>query len=131
MYLSNTGILFYTCTHSVEYFYTCSKSFSTLLSLRGESPVQYSYPYNNPPTEMEKNPAYATIETGQSVGSQNDEGNVMDHSYATIDAREDNIASYSALSDEDATIGREEDNTEASALSDEDTLQSTSEPSYI
>ena len=93
--------------------------------------MQYSYPYNNPPTEMEKNPAYAIIETGQSVGSQNDEGNVMDHPYATIDARENNIASYSALSDEDATIGREEDNTEASALSDEDTLQSASEPSYI
>ena len=61
---------------------------------------------------MEKNPAYAIIETGQSVGSQNDEGNVMDHSYATIVTREDNIASYSALSDEN-------------------TLQSASEPSYI
>ena len=80
--------------------------------LRVESPVQYSYPYNIPPTEMEKNPAYATTETDQSVVSQNDEGNVIEHSYATIDAREDNIASYSALSDEN-------------------TLQSASEPAYL
>ena len=82
--------------------------------LRGEGSAEdYSYPYNynNPPTEMVKNPAYVTMETGQIVRSQNDEGNVTDHAYATI--------------------GREENNTEASALSDEDTLQSASEPSYI
>ena len=82
--------------------------------LRGEGSAEdYSYPYNhnNPPTEMVNNPAYVTMEAGQIVRSQNDEGNVMDHDYATI--------------------GMEGDNTEASALSDEDTLQSTSEPSYI
>ena len=80
--------------------------------LRVESSAYYSYPYNIPPTEMEKNPAYAITETGQSMGSQNDEGNVMEHSYATIDARKDNIASYSVLSDENI-------------------LQSASEPAYI
>ena len=82
--------------------------------LRGEGSVHdYSYPYNynNPPTEMVKNPAYVTMETGQIVRSQNDEGNVTDHACATI--------------------GREGDNTEASALSDEDTQQSNPEPSYI
>ena len=73
--------------------------------LRGEGTVHdYSYPYNynNPPTEMVNNPAYVTMETGQNVGLQNDEDNVMDHDYATI--------------------GREEDNTEASAITDEYTL---------
>ena len=51
---------------------------------------------------MVNNPAYVTMETGQNVGLQNDEDNVMDHDYATI--------------------GREEDNTEASAITDEYTL---------
>ena len=77
-----------------------------------ESSAYYSYPYNIPLTEMEKNPAYAITEAGQSMGSQSDEDNLMDHSYATIVTREDNIASYSALSDEN-------------------TLQSASEPAYI
>ena len=83
------------------------------MNLPSHSGLYSSYPYNhnNPPTEMVNNPAYVTMEAGQIVRSQNDEGNVMDHDYATI--------------------GMEGDNTEASALSDEDTLQSTSEPSYI
>ena len=71
---------------------------------------EYSYPYNNPPTEMEKNPAYVAMETDQSVRPQNTEGNVTEHDYAAVD--------------------REGDDT-ASALNDEHTQQSAYEPSYI
>ena len=105
MYKYTRDIQLYT---SVVYYRICMlvANYSAHCSpLRCEGSAEdYSYPYNynNSPTEMVKNPAYVTMETGQIVRSQNDEGNVTDHAYATV--------------------GMEEDNTEASAITDEYTL---------